>query len=141
MSTGKISLVAVLLLSSFILSDSAQANSPSVTFEWQGQFGTQSYPYPDCGCHSWCIQNWIDGSIHVRVNAKLEGGGGTSDIWTRFYSVQSVSVEIPFQYLVFPVGCQSPVPITENYLIVLNSSDFDLSYPPNYNGIPTVPPE
>ncbi len=47
-------------------------------------------------------------------------------------------IKIPFRYLAFPADSLSN-PLSEEYLAVLESSDFDLTYPPNFEGIPTDP--
>jgi hypothetical protein len=67
---------------------------------------------------------WIDGQWRVRVDSKLESDG----IVSRIYSVKSVSFEIPLQYLTYCYSTFPWLPLTENYLLVLDSSDFDLSF-------------
>ncbi len=114
------------------------ADPPKATFEWKGRFNGDS-PAVRPGA---TIRNWIEGGWDVEVETELEyeisGIPGFESMAIRYYSVKSVSFNIPFQYITFPIDDPLSNPVVENYLIVLDSSDFDLSYPPNSNGVPEL---
>jgi len=126
----------ILLLSMLSLSVaySPAVNPPNATFEWEGWFQGDS----PAGRPGGFINNWIVGQWRINVKAEREDQllvlpPGAPE--SRFYSIKSVLIEIPFQYLAFPDGSLSS-PLGENYLLELGSSEFDLTYPPNVDGVP-----
>ena len=133
LSIAGLVLVVCLVNTSFAVA----ADPPKATFEWKGRFNGDS-PAVRPGVN---IRNWIEGGWDVEIETELEcemsGIPGFESMAIRYYSVKSVSFKIPFQYITFPTDSLSD-PVVENYLIVLDSSDFDLSYPPNSNGVPEL---
>jgi len=133
LSIAGLILVVCLVNTSFAVA----ADPPKATFEWKGRFDGHSWTFRPGGRP----YNWIEGGWDVKVEAELEHDTPTIPGFEipiiRFYSVKSVSFKIPFQYLTFPIDSLSD-PVVENYLVVLDSSDFDLSYLPNSDGLPEL---
>ncbi len=126
----------ILLVAGIAASDSGQARAASQTFEWHGQFSSST------GGFRGSIKNWIEGFWDIKVETELRAEAppvpGYESFVDRFYSIKSVSFHIRFHYAAFPADSSSH-PVIEDYLVELNSSDFDLTYPPNIGGLPYPP--
>lgn len=102
--------------------NSSFADPPKATFEWEGRSCGENVE--DVGWPISRVVNWIEVNWQVKVETELEYESPP----IRFYSIKSISFEIPFQYLTFSTDFPVTSSIAENFLYVLGPSDFDLDF-------------
>jgi len=80
----------------------------------------------------WGVDVGIEGAFKANVHAVVQNSLSSEGAWLRHYSVTSVKLELPLSYLAYAVPPEPdppiPPPISEDYLVTLESSDFDLTY-------------
>ncbi len=113
-------LVLVVCMGSSSFAD--PADPPKATFEWEGRSCGENAE--DSGWPITRVVNWIEVNWQVNVETELEYEIANM----RFYSIKSVSFEIPFQYLTFSTDFPLTSSIAENFLCVLGPADFDLDF-------------
>jgi hypothetical protein len=81
----------------------------------------------------WGVDVGIEGAFDATVHAVLQSSFSYGGAWYRNYSISSVTFKLPLRYEANPVPPDPEAPsllpsILEDYLVVLDSSDFDLTY-------------
>ena len=108
---------------------SSSKKKKSATFRWSGQFSEDKTEIKN----KKDFTSWIEGEWNVIVKAKLEEDYTfNSNNWSRWYSIKSVSLKIPFKYFCWEETINDKVEpieyISEDYEITLDSMDFNLTF-------------